>query len=244
MVVLLQVKSWLLYLWFSYNTIFKTIKIKNYFFRFTFSLLKIMRIIIIIIIILILITIKQINDQINGFTCATEIPISFVLWFSWKFRSWMVLFGSLLNQVLSSFTSAYVLSILEIDADWFIDCSTKILINRFNGLETFFWSLIYQNPRSRFMLEWMVIFVSIKDFEARCSNSGVCWFNGGSDDTALLPLLILKTRSARMLDTMSYVRGHWFGCSFQPGTPFYSLWTLDSSALSRSLALPNKEQQL
>ncbi len=45
--------------------------------------------------------------------------------------------------------------------DDFFDFSTRILINRFNGLETFFLSLIYKNLRSRFMLELMVIFVSI-----------------------------------------------------------------------------------
>jgi hypothetical protein len=28
------------------------------------------------------------------------------------------------------------------------------------------------------------------------------WFNGGSDDTALFPLLLLKIRSVRMLDTI------------------------------------------
>jgi hypothetical protein len=101
------------------------------------------------------------NGQINGFARATEIPISFVIWFSWKFRSWMVLFGSLLDQFVSSSARADVLSKFEFDADWFFDISTRILINRFNGLETFFLSLIYKNPRSRFMLELMVIFVSI-----------------------------------------------------------------------------------
>ncbi len=38
-------------------------------------------------------------------------------------------------------------------------------------LETFFLSLIYKTPRSRFMLELMVMFVSIWSFETRCSNS-------------------------------------------------------------------------
>ncbi len=103
-------------------------------------------------------------DQINGFARATEIPISFVIWFSWKFRIWMVLYGSLLDQFVSSLARANVLSKFELDADWFINFLTRILINRFksfNGLETFILLLIYRNQRSRFMLELMVIFVSI-----------------------------------------------------------------------------------
>jgi hypothetical protein len=80
----------------------------------------------------------SVNGQINGFARATEIPISFVIWFSWKFRSWMVLFGSLLDQFVSSLARANVLSIFKIDADWFLDFSARILINGFNGLETLF----------------------------------------------------------------------------------------------------------
>ncbi len=30
----------------------------------------------------------------------------------------------------------------------------------------------------------------------------LCWSNGGSDDTALFPLLLLKIRSIRILDTI------------------------------------------
>ena len=102
------------------------------------------------------------NGQINGFARATEFPISFMIWFSWKFRSWMVLFGSLLDQFVCSFARANVLSKFEFDADWFFDFSTRISINRFNGLETFFVSLIYTNPRSRFMLELMDICVNLE----------------------------------------------------------------------------------
>ncbi len=50
----------------------------------------------------------------------------------------MILFGSLSDQFVSSFARANVLSIFEIDADLFIDFSTRILINGFNGLETLF----------------------------------------------------------------------------------------------------------
>ncbi len=82
----------------------------------------------------------------------------------------MVLFGSLLDQFVSSFVRAYALNI-RIRCRLFIDFSTRILINIFNGLETFFLSLIHKNPRSKFMLELMVIIVSIQNFETRCSNS-------------------------------------------------------------------------
>ncbi len=99
------------------------------------------------------------NGQINGFARASEILISFVNWFSWKFRSWMVLF--VLDQCVSSFSHANARSIFEFDADWFIDFSTRILITWLNGLDKFFLSLIYKNPGSRFMLELMVIFVLI-----------------------------------------------------------------------------------
>jgi hypothetical protein len=73
----------------------------------------------------------------------------------------MVLFGSLLDQSVSRFACTNVLSIFVIDADRIIDFSTWILIIRFNELETILWSAIYKNPRSRFMLELMILFVSI-----------------------------------------------------------------------------------
>jgi hypothetical protein len=73
----------------------------------------------------------------------------------------MVLFGSLFDQDVSIFALANVLSIFEFDADSSTDFSTRVLINRFNGLETFFLSLIYNNPRSRFMLKLMAVLVSI-----------------------------------------------------------------------------------
>jgi hypothetical protein len=49
----------------------------------------------------------------------------------------MELFGLLLDQFvrLRSFAHGYMLSIFQFDADWFIDFSTRSLINRFNGLE-------------------------------------------------------------------------------------------------------------
>ena len=55
------------------------------------------------------------------------------------------MFGSLLKQFVSSFARADVLSIFEIDDDLFVDFSTRILINRFDGLETFLLPLIHKN---------------------------------------------------------------------------------------------------
>ncbi len=56
------------------------------------------------------------------------------------------------------------------------------------------------------MLELMVIFLSIYNFDIRCSNSAqsrmLCWFNGGSDETALLLLFLFKFRYVRMLRTI------------------------------------------
>ncbi len=49
------------------------------------------------------------NGQINGIASATEIPISFMIWLSWEFHSWMILFGSLLDQFVGSLALANVL---------------------------------------------------------------------------------------------------------------------------------------
>jgi hypothetical protein len=96
-------------------------------------------------------------------------PISFVIWFSWNFWSWMVLFAPLLDQFVSSFARANlnVLSIFENDTDCFIGFSTRNLINRFNGLGTLFLPWKFKNPRSRFGLELMVIFVWIKTLKIK-----------------------------------------------------------------------------
>ncbi len=140
------------------------------------------------------------NGQINGYSSATEILISFVIWFSWRFRSWMVLCNLVLDQFGSSFARYNVLSIFEFDADWFIDFSTRILINGFYRSETFFWSF-KKEPRSRFMLELMMIFFSIKNLKLVARARLIRWFNGGSDDVALLPLFLI--RSVRMLETIA-----------------------------------------
>jgi hypothetical protein len=61
---------------------------------------------------------------------------------------------SLLDQFISSFARAHVLSIFEFDAVWFTDFSTRILINRFNWFESFGLSLICMNPRSNLCRSW------------------------------------------------------------------------------------------
>ncbi len=76
----------------------------------------------------------------------------------------MVLFGSLLDQSVSSFDRANVLSTFEFDAVRFIDFSTRNLIYGFNGLGTFIFSSFFKNLRSRFILESMII-VSLSNFE-------------------------------------------------------------------------------
>ena len=73
----------------------------------------------------------------------------------------MVLLGSLLDQFVSSFDRAYGLSIFQFDAVQFIDFSAKDFDRwvqiPFNGLETVVLSLISENPRSRFLLELMLL---------------------------------------------------------------------------------------
>ena len=51
-----------------------------------------------------------------AFARATVILCSLVIWFSRKFRSWMVLFKSLLDQFVSRFDRANKLSIFQFDS--------------------------------------------------------------------------------------------------------------------------------
>ena len=67
------------------------------------------------------------------------------------------MFDSSINQFVSSFDPANVLATFKFDAFLFIDFSARILINGFYGLGTVFLSLIYENPRSKFMLELMLL---------------------------------------------------------------------------------------
>jgi hypothetical protein len=81
-----------------------------------------------------------------------------------------------------------------------------------------------------------VIFVSMtrKICEGRGSNSvaSLGWFNGGSDETALRLLLLLRIKSFRMLDTIVC-----FGPLVWLSSPAWDavLLTPDRSALSWSL---------
>ena len=86
---------------------------------------------------------------------ATVILCFLVIWFSMKSRSWMILFGSLLDQFVGS---ANWLSIFQYDAVQFI----SVQIDGFSGLGTVDLSLFSENPRSRFMLELMLL---------------LCWFS-------------------------------------------------------------------
>ncbi len=64
------------------------------------------------------------------FACATKIKFSFVIWCSWKFSELNRLFGSLLDQFVSSFARADELASFEFDSDWIID---------FSFFHCFFW---------------------------------------------------------------------------------------------------------
>jgi hypothetical protein len=151
----------------------------------------------------------------------------------------MVLFGSLLDQFVGSFARAYALSIFELDSDWFIDFSPRILINRFHGLI-------------------LLLLIRIKDQDLCCSWWWyLCQFKlwnllielGCFAGSMVGPTILLFFRCffwrSGLLEwwIRSYILGHWFGCSLRPGTQFNSHWTLDSSAVSWSLTLLIKEQQ-
>jgi hypothetical protein len=88
-----------------------------------------------------------------------------------------------------------------------------------------------------------MIFVSIQTFDELVARIWLLrWFDDGSDDTALLLLLkSLNIRSVRMLDTI--VCSEPLVWLFSPAWDAVIPWMLDSSALSRSLTLPIKEQQ-
>ena len=95
----------------------------------------------------------------------------------------MVLLGSLLDQCVGGFDRANGLSIFQSDAVRSLDFSATVLIDGFNGLGTVVSSLISENPRSRFMLELMLLLCRLK----RVARSQLLrLFNDGSDDTALL----------------------------------------------------------
>ena len=82
------------------------------------------------------------------------------------------------------------------------------LSDGFNGLGTVVLSLISRNPRSRFMLELMLLCDNLCRFWVlkRVARSQVLNFLAclmmGSDNTALLSWFLVKFRSVRILDTI------------------------------------------
>ena len=83
----------------------------------------------------------------------------------------MVLFGSLLDQFVSSFDRANGLSIFQFDAVRFMTFQQKILIDGFNGSGTVVLSLISQKSKIKIHVGVDAIVVSISSFETRCSIS-------------------------------------------------------------------------
>ena len=63
-------------------------------------------------------------------------------------------------------------------------------------------SLISENPRSRFMLELMLLLCRFWVLKCVAWSQLLRLFTDGSDDTALLLWFLLKIRSVRILDTI------------------------------------------
>ena len=159
-----------------------------------------------------------------AFACATVILFSLVIWFSGMSQSWMVLFGSLLDQfvreiVLMGFRYS---NLMEFDS---LSFQQKILMDRFNGLGAVVLSLISasENPRSRFVFELMLLLWRFWVLKRVARSQLLGLFNGVS--TILLFLRFFFWRSGLLEYWIrSYVRGHWFGCSLRPGIPLPGCW--------------------
>ena len=155
-----------------------------------------------------------------AFARATVIMCSLVIWFSRKSRSWMLLFGSLLDHFVSSF-------------------------DRPNGLWYFskrFWSmgsmdqghvfclLISDNPGSRFMLELNLLLCRFWVLNALLDLSFFAFLM-----TVQTILLFFRDffRRSGLLECWirSYVRGHWFGCLSE-----VLVWLFVRSAVFRLMA--------
>ena len=78
----------------------------------------------------------------------------------------------------------------------------KVLIDGFNGLGTVVLSLSFENPRSRFMLQLMLLLCRCWILIRFARSQLLRLFNDGSDNTALLSWFLLKIRSVRILDTI------------------------------------------
>ncbi len=162
------------------------------------------------------------HDHVNGFARATEIPISFVIWFSWKFRSWMVLFGSLLYQSVDSFARAYATL-----------CSFNIRIR----CRMIHWLVIKDfNQQMQWIRDILLVFdlyeskIKIYDgvdgvicVKLEFWNSLLelgCFAGSIVHSTILLFFRCFFWRSGLLECWIrSYVWSHWFGCSLRPGTP-------------------------
>ena len=100
----------------------------------------------------------------------------------------------------------------------------KILIDGFNGLGKVVLTWISENPRSRFMLELMLLLCWFRVLKRVARSQLLRLFNDGSE----LPIILLFFRDFFWRSCLleywirSHVRGHWFGCSLRPGTPLNS----------------------
>ncbi len=188
------------------------------------------------------------SKKLFGFARATKIPISFVIWFTWMEDSELDEIARIIVRSVSKrFCSCVCAVNMQIRCRLIHRLFNKDFGQQIQWIRDILFVFIFKNPRSRFMLELIVIFVSIQNFETRCSNlaaSLVQWlvrqycysFAAASFEDRVC-------QNAGPCWIQSYVRSHWFGCSLRPGTPLY--WTLDSSALSWSwtLLINLREQQ-
>ena len=70
------------------------------------------------------------NGQKNILPCATENLGSFMIWFSWRIRSWKLLFGSSLEPFVSDLFPINVFLMFEMDAadSWIFNGYFKFLL--------------------------------------------------------------------------------------------------------------------
>ncbi len=117
----------------------------------------------------------------------------------------MVLFGSLLNQFVSSFTHAMCFQnshVMQIDSLTF----QQGFDQQIQWIRDIYFVFNLQESNIKIYvgvkIQLMVIFLSIQNFELVARTRLLRWNSGGSDDTAHLQLLLLKIRSVRMLQTI------------------------------------------
>ena len=84
---------------------------------------------------------------------------------------WMVLFGSLLNQFVSSFDRANGLSIFQFDAVWFIDFSAKDFDRWVQWIRDSCFVFNFWKSKLKIYVGVDAIIVSILSFETCCSIS-------------------------------------------------------------------------